>query len=337
MKGIGTGFFCKIPVENREIPVLITNNHLIDKEILKKNNIYVTLNDDKEKINIVIDDNRKLYTSEKYDTTIIEIKPEKDKIKYFLELDEDIFQDNIFEENIALYILFYSKYFEENKARVSYQFLNKIIDFELIYYGLTEQVSSGSPILKLSNKKVIGMHIESNKFCYNKLNKGIFLKKPINEYINNINIIDIKNEIRLKLKIGQKDINERIYFLSCVLFEDNIDEYHIFNQLNESNTDLFIDGKKYTFQKYFRFENEGIYSIKIKIKKNLYNCIKDCQSMFYNCENIIDIDLSSFDTKDVTNMSYMFRNCYILSNINLSNLNTKNVTNMKFMFEDCRN
>ena len=188
MKGIGTGFFCKIPVNNREIPVLITNNYLIDKEILKKNNIYITLNDDKEKINIAIDDNRKLYTSEKYDTTILEIKPEKDKINYFLELDEDIFQDNIFKENIDSYILFYSKYFEENKACVSYLFLNKIIDFELIYYGLREQVSSGSPILKISNMKVIGMHIKANEFDHYKINKGIFLKKPINEYINYIKI-----------------------------------------------------------------------------------------------------------------------------------------------------
>ena len=36
MKGKGTGFFCKIPGENGEMLVLMTNNHLIDEEILKK-------------------------------------------------------------------------------------------------------------------------------------------------------------------------------------------------------------------------------------------------------------------------------------------------------------
>ena len=200
MKGNGTGFFCKIPVENGEMPVLMTNNHLIDEEILEKNSICVSINDDKEKINIMIDNNRKLYTSEKYDTTIIEIKPKKDKIKYFLELDEDIFQDNISKETI--YILQYPKNLDEQKSAVSYRILNKIFDFNLIYHCCTKEGSSGSPILKLSNNKVIGIHKEGTS----KYNKGTFLKEPINEYINNINIINRKknNEIRIQLKIEKK-------------------------------------------------------------------------------------------------------------------------------------
>ena len=48
--GKGTGFFCYIPYNNKNIPVFITNNHLIDEKIIKeKNNITVTINDDKEK------------------------------------------------------------------------------------------------------------------------------------------------------------------------------------------------------------------------------------------------------------------------------------------------
>ena len=47
-KGKGTGFFCFIP--NKNISLMITNNHVIDEEIIKENNIIgVTLNDDKEK------------------------------------------------------------------------------------------------------------------------------------------------------------------------------------------------------------------------------------------------------------------------------------------------
>ena len=127
---------------------------------------------------------------------------------------------------------------DEQKASVSYGILNEINGFDLIHYCCTEQGSSGSPILKLSNNKVIGIHKESSKFNYN---KGTFLKEPINEYINNINIINknninkidknnIKknNEIRIKLKIEKKDINEEIYFLCSSPFNSNIDEYHIF-------------------------------------------------------------------------------------------------------------
>ena len=82
--GKGTGFFCYIPYKNKKLKVMITNNHIIDEEILKINElIKVSLNDNKEVRNIKIK-NKKLYTSVKYDTTIIEINSEIDKIYEYL-------------------------------------------------------------------------------------------------------------------------------------------------------------------------------------------------------------------------------------------------------------
>ena len=43
--------------------------------------------------------------------------------------------------------------------------------------------------------------------------------------------------------------------------------------------------------------------------------------MFSKCYNLINLDLSSFDTKNVTNINNMFYNCYYLTNINLSKKN----------------
>ena len=40
----------------------------------------------------------------------------------------------------------------------------------------------------------------------------------------------------------------------------------------------------------------------------------------------------NFNTNKVTKMSYMLYECSSLKQINLSNFNTKNVTNMKGMF-----
>jgi surface protein len=49
-----------------------------------------------------------------------------------------------------------------------------------------------------------------------------------------------------------------------------------------------------------------------------------------------EIDLSSFNTEKVTDMSFVFYNCWNLKNINLSSSFTmKNVTNKIFMFEGC--
>jgi surface protein len=57
--------------------------------------------------------------------------------------------------------------------------------------------------------------------------------------------------------------------------------------------------------------------------------------MFYNCSNLEKIDLSSFDTRKVANMSDMFHGCSNLIKIDLSSFNTKKVTNMGHMFDNC--
>ena len=54
-KGNGTGFFCKIPDKN--INILLTNNHIINDEIIKENeNIVVSLNNNKEMKKIELDE-----------------------------------------------------------------------------------------------------------------------------------------------------------------------------------------------------------------------------------------------------------------------------------------
>ena len=60
--------------------------------------------------------------------------------------------------------------------------------------------------------------------------------------------------------------------------------------------------------------------------------MKDCSFMFYYCKNIINIDLSNFDTSNIINMERMFCGCENLIDINLSNFETKNVTNMSLCF-----
>ena len=83
----GTGFPCRIPfpTEKKLLPVLITNNHIINEETLyeKDKKIYIKLENEKEKsINL---NNRRKYTNKDYDITIIELK-ESDGINNFLEL-----------------------------------------------------------------------------------------------------------------------------------------------------------------------------------------------------------------------------------------------------------
>ena len=65
------------------------------------------------------------------------------------------------------------------------------------------------------------------------------------------------------------------------------------------------------------------------------NIIKSCYQMFYNLVNIIEIDLSNFDTSEVTNMNGMFSECKNLEKINFGSVNTFSVENMGYLFYKC--
>ena len=181
--GKASGFFCNIFYENYKIPVLITNHHVIDENYIK-NNKFITLstNNEKERMSIEIKENRNYYSNKDYDTTIIELFPEKDGISNFLEIDDKIFDkcSGTYYEKESLYLMQYPK----QKLSVSYGVLKEILDFDINHCCSTQDGSSGSPILLLENKKVIGVHKEQNN-QYN-FGKGTFLQKPIIEFIENL-------------------------------------------------------------------------------------------------------------------------------------------------------
>ena len=57
--------------------------------------------------------------------------------------------------------------------------------------------------------------------------------------------------------------------------------------------------------------------------------------MFYNCSSLEELNLSNFNTNNVSNMSYMFWRCKSLKELNLSNFNINDETNVFGMFWDC--
>ena len=57
--------------------------------------------------------------------------------------------------------------------------------------------------------------------------------------------------------------------------------------------------------------------------------------MFYYCESLTSLDLSTFNTSKVTEMEMMFYECTSLTNLNLTSFNTSNVTIMIQMFYGC--
>ena len=160
-----------------------------------------------------------------------------------------------------------------------------------------------------------------------------FNTEPFNIKNNN----EYQNEIDIIIKIEKNKINNKIYFLDNDDSNNHLDEIKHFHdglkELNDKNTELYINNKTYKYKKYFIPKKEGEYKIKIKFNINLTNC----SNMFRQYENIINIDFISFNTKLITNMKYMFYYCKNLKNINLSFFDTQNVKDMSWMFTFCKN
>ena len=81
----------------------------------------------------------------------------------------------------------------------------------------------------------------------------------------------------------------------------------------------------------------GFYSVIEKLDLSNFNTsnVTSMESMFAGCSSLTSLDLSSFNTSKVTNMYSMFSNCSSLTSIDLSSFNTSNVTNMYGMFKYC--
>ena len=67
---------------------------------------------------------------------------------------------------------------------------------------------------------------------------------------------------------------------------------------------------------------------------NMY-ASESCEGMFSGCKALTTLDLSNFNTANVTTMYAMFTGCKALTTLDLSNFNTANVTATPQMFADC--
>ena len=63
--------------------------------------------------------------------------------------------------------------------------------------------------------------------------------------------------------------------------------------------------------------------------------VTDMGGMFRDCSGLTSLDLSHFNTQNVTDMGNMFSYCSGLTSLDLSHFNTQNVTDMGGMFEGC--
>ena len=183
--GFGSGFFCQIPYtqnNNLLLPVLITNNHVLSKDILLNNNdITIKING---KTKVISLKQRKIWTDEKMDCTCIEIKEKEDNIHTFFNLDDNALKNNCSNDN---YLNKNVLIFGINKNDKQLAFSNGVIkineDSFFAYTCNTYPGCSGGCIVNQFNNNIIGIHRgEIKTGNQNAVNAGIY----INHVINNI-------------------------------------------------------------------------------------------------------------------------------------------------------
>jgi len=349
--GIGNGFFCKLNDSN--IPfqkALFTNNHVLNEKNIKKNKkIKLKYKQNKtiiEKI-MEISEKRKTYTNAEIDYTCVEIFDE-DEINNFFEIDKDIIVNKWLLTNQEIFILQYNK---SKELVFSPGKILKIEDNKMLHYSITGSGSSGSPLIRRRRdelKYIVGIHmgtIKNNKYAniaitFDSIIEDLKLKIIKQSKIKIIAHIKITKDKHTTRIIGsyeeyerdnEKDIenDEEKKKINDVKYK--IDSSNLVKNEEEiKNSLIFIDKKKIDFKYKYTF-NKGNHEI-IYI---FHNLLTATNFMFYKCTDLCDIDLSNFNTKNVTNMSFMFHRCESLTSLKLANLNTEKVRNMSGMFNEC--
>ena len=248
--------------------------------------------------------NRYKYTNDKLDITIIEIL-ELDNINYFIEIDKFINSRDYTNKNI-----------------ISISF-NDDDKFDIIN-GLIKQKNNDNYICSIESKKEGIIILKDNLKLLGLINYNN--KEKEIEFIPMNIIINVINYIKCVYEIKRDDIGKDIQIIN----NKNKDSYSKFNEEIEKEIKIIMNGKIISNILTYKFNTEGLHIIYL-ISNNL---LTNMSFMFSYCSSLKEINLSSFITNQVTDMSFMY-NCSSLKEINLSSFITNQVTNMRYMFYDC--
>lgn len=166
-------------------------------------------------------------TNEEFDITIIEIKPNEDKINNFLEIDENAFEDprilKLKYKNMSAYLLHYPK---GGKIQASFGWIDSLSESIISHSCSSEYGSSGSPLFSLKTFKVIGVHLGAAKYEDN--NKDTLISYAIYEF--------------KKYKNENEEMADIFIHFNNLINEDNNINVNI-NTNNEMPKDLKKEGK----------------------------------------------------------------------------------------------
>ena len=205
-----------------------------------------------------------------------------------------------------------------------------------------------------SNQLSIGMKLADN------LESGNYTNKLILSFVSNpytmCAIMTEGPDFNTKLKALETATNKIEHFKkSAVAPAASINAVNIDDEDSDYEIKLWLDPTDETAYYYTETEKvhlntnsrnmflSGYSEQKIKniLELDLSNFdtsqVTDMSNMFYGMSNLTTLNLSNFDTSKVINMGSMFYGMSNLTSLNLSSFDTSKVWNMRYMFYNMRN
>ena len=245
-----------------------------------------------------------------------EVEKQKNILSKFVENSEKILIDVI--NSIKDYINKYIKI--ENTLLNRYK--NNFINFQLLQNIRNKKLFYDNDIFKKLSIFNDNTNINNLTKIYEIIRKAKNVEQPKEAQPKDINI---KNQMNIKYKIPQKNINRKVKIFDPVFVENN-----------KTKCYLVIDGNNVKLCEYYNNLNDKT-EIDILLIENDKTPITNMSYMFNNCKYLDFVNFESWNTINVTNMESLFQLCPIKSIPDISKWNTTNLINMRAMFSKCIN
>ena len=200
-----------------------------------------------------------------------------------------------------------------------------------------------------SNQLSIGMKLADNLESGNYTNKLIlsFVSNPYTMRAVMTNGPDFNTKLKAletatnKIEHFKKSVVSPAISMNAVNIEDEESDYEIKLWLDPTDKTVYYYTEP---EKVYLNEDSSEMFYRSKSEQKLKNIldinlsgfdtsnVKDMHDMFCYMINLTSLNLSNFDTSQVTNMAYMFNGMYNLTNLELSSFDTSKVAYMGYMF-----
>jgi len=282
-----------------------------------------------------------------------------DKIKFNFEPLKDILSsNNNIIDNIAGIKLIIENIVKNSLVEVVNVQLKNV---NTILNSINEEIKTNIETLKniIKDKDIINKKVDNNET----MNLNDFQNKSVISGILDVDINDIENGIILfnsdydydmdfyledKKVSLEKDFDNNWRLNYSFITTGKYAFWMVFNDIVTDMEGFFATGPNIYSLDFSLFDSTNLTNMRIlfnKCKKlkeikgfDKLNTSKviDMEGLFQNCITLEYIDLSNFDTSNVTNMAFMFNHCNRLKEIKgLDKFITSKATTMEGMFQSC--